>query len=203
MRGTLMVAMALMALGRGAHAGVAVSPSLKLLAEERYDDDVLLRSAGGAGQFLTKLTSQLGAELKAPSLEASSWYAPDLLLHHGTGSVTVDHRAQLELEGTLGRRSSLRTGAQMWRVSDPTSLPRQGVARTASAVLYGKAELSLAEELSQRLQGRLGYRFARWLSFEVGGGFIPTEEDFTNGRKVDFMHGSADFLISPFTGRGG
>jgi len=49
--------------------------------------------------------------------------------------------------------------------------------------------------------GRFGYRFNRWLAFELGGGFSPTRGDyFGETRDVDFMHGSADFLISPFNG---
>ncbi len=52
--------------------------------------------------------------------------------------------------------------------------------------------------------GRLGYQTNRWLGLELGGGFSPASEDVAGGRDVDYVHGSGDLMLSPFSGsRGG
>ena len=56
----------------------------------------------------------------------------------------------------------------------------------------GKSPLSN----SPYVGGRLGFQTTRWLGLEVGGGLAPTSEDIPSGRDVDFMHGSADALLT-------
>lgn len=152
-----------MALWLVSHTGLAaasLTPRLGLVAEERYDDDELLRQSGStAGQLRTRLTSRLGLDLKAPTLVAKSWYAADLLLHHGSGSVKVDHRGELEARKRLSRQTSIGSRVELWRVSDPTSLPRFGVARSLSPILYARA-LAEGELTPARRWALLGqYRF--------------------------------------------
>lgn len=139
--------------GAWAHAGTIFEPSITLIAEERYDDDELLRTSGAglSGQAMTRLTPQLGLELKSPTLTGAGWYAADLLLHHGTGSVKLDHRGELGARQRFSRLFELEGKAQLWRVADPTSLPRMGVARSLLPVLYGRAELIGRAELTDRL----------------------------------------------------
>ncbi len=51
----------------GALAATVLDSSLRLTAEERYDDDFRLTDGGTGGQFMTKLTPRLGLELKDPA----------------------------------------------------------------------------------------------------------------------------------------
>jgi opacity protein-like surface antigen len=46
-----------------------------------------------------------------------------------------------------------------WRVSDPTSLPRLGVAASLSPVLYGRGEAGAHYQLTERWTAGLGYLF--------------------------------------------
>ncbi len=147
-----------LSLASGAAAETRLVATLKLSAEERYDDAVLLRTGAGAGQLMSKLSPQVGLSLADETLQASTWYSPDLLIHHGSGSVTLDHRGSLELKKKLSRETDVSTRAQVWRVSDPTSLPRLGVARTLSPILYGKLDLGARTSFTERFEGRLGYK---------------------------------------------
>jgi outer membrane protein OmpA-like peptidoglycan-associated protein len=51
------------------------------------------------------------------------------------------------------------------------------------------------------LGARIGYRFSRWASLELGGGYTPSRETVAPGREVDFLHVAADLLVTPFPGR--
>lgn len=143
-------------LAPNAVAGAVFEPHLQLALEERYDDDLLLRTAG-AGQLMTKVSPRLGLELRDPTLTSETWYAADLLMRHGSGRITLDHRGGLELQKGFSRRFMLRAEVEAWRVSDPSSLPRMGIARTLDPVLYGRGNLYTVARLSERLDWRLGY----------------------------------------------
>ncbi|MGQ0507904.1 MAG: hypothetical protein ACT4TC_21590 [Myxococcaceae bacterium] len=160
-------------------AAVSFEPTLRLAAEERYDDDALLRTQTGQGQLMTKLSPQAGVRLTDETLQLKSWYAVDLWLRHGTGTTNLDHRAELDLRRKLSRQLKVDTKAQIWRVSDPTSLPRLGLAREVVPILYGKAQLGLENDFSERWRGRVGYRF------EAAQVYLP-------GRAAGFAH-------SPYT----
>ena len=83
----------LLATSAVASAGTDVIPSLKLAAEERYDDAALLRvGPDGAGQLMTKLSPTAGLEVKQATFDAKAWYALDLLLHHGSGTTSLSPR---------------------------------------------------------------------------------------------------------------
>jgi outer membrane protein OmpA-like peptidoglycan-associated protein len=58
--------------------------------------------------------------------------------------------------------------------------------------------------------GRLGYQTTRWLGVEIAGGFSPTSETFQDTTTVppvekdlNFLHGSADLVVTPFSGHYG
>jgi hypothetical protein len=153
-----------LALGLGlvpaaAWADVEVKPILQVTTEERYDDDVLLRTESGAGEFITKVSPQLGLDLKRPSWSFEGWYAADLLYAAESGQTDVDHRARLDIKDKTSERNTVSVDGQLWRVTDPTSLPRIGVAVEPWPILYGTATLTDAYWLTRRLQLETGYHF--------------------------------------------
>ncbi len=162
------LALSALCLASAAHAGIEAKPTLRLAAEERYDDDALLRTEAGAGQLMTKVSPQAGLTLLDTNLTLKSWYALDLLIRHGSGTTGLDHRGEVESEQKVSRTFTLKERVQVWRVSDPTSLPRLGLARTLSPILYGKASLSATKDFTARLEGTLGYRFEGAQVYEPG-----------------------------------
>jgi outer membrane protein OmpA-like peptidoglycan-associated protein len=48
---------------------------------------------------------------------------------------------------------------------------------------------------------RAGYRFSRLASFELGGGYAPSNETVAPRREVDFIHLAANVLVTPLTTR--
>lgn len=132
-------------------------PKLRLTLESRYDDDFRLSNAQADGQLMTKVSPRLGLDVKDPTLTLESFYAADLLMRHGSGNVSLDHRGGLDVEKELSRRLRVEATGSIFRVTDPTSLPRESVARSAEPVLYGQARLTLVGRLSQRVDARGGY----------------------------------------------
>lgn len=152
-------------------AGTNLEPTLQLTLEERYDDDVLLRTDEVQplrGELMTRISPRGGLKLTQRTLTADGWYAPDLRLRHFSGQVHVDHRGGLDLDKRLSARTGISAELRAWRVSDPTALPRMGMARTLSPVLYGTGQLSLDTRLQERLTGYLRYRFEGTQIQEVG-----------------------------------
>lgn len=155
----MLVACALL-VAPGASAATVFDSSLRLAAEERYDDDFRLRSDGGTGgQLMTKLTPRLGVTARSPRLTSEAFYATDLLARHGSGRVTLDHRAGLEARYLLTRRLTVDVSGRFFRVTDPTSLPREGVARSSAPTLYGQGRLMLTGRVTSRLDARVSYGF--------------------------------------------
>lgn len=169
-------------------AGTVYTPSLKVTAEERYDTDLRLREGGAGGQLMSKLTPRLGLEVKDPTLTLGSFYAADALIRHGSGSVSLDHRAGLDLRKQLSRNLRLDSAVRVFRVTDPTSLPRHGLGATFDPILYGKASLGVGGRVARRLNLRAGYTFeaARVYEADPGAGVGEGLE----GRSVrgDFVH---------------
>lgn len=170
----LLAACALLA-GQAALAGTVLDPSLKLTAEERYDDDFRL-AEGTGGQLMTKLSPQLGLEVKDPRTKTEAFYAADLLVRHGSGNASLDHRGGLTLGYELSRRLKLDFTGKLFRVTDPTSLPREGVARSLSPTLYGQAKLSMTGRATERLDLKASYAFEGAKVYEQGfaPGFVHT-----------------------------
>jgi hypothetical protein len=163
-------------LAPGALAASVLDSSLRLTAEERYDDDFRLSEGGTGGQFMTKLTPRLGLELKDRRATGETFYAADLLMRHGSGNVTLDHRGGLNLRYALSRRLRLDFTGRLFRVTDPTSLPREGLARSLAPIIYGQARVSATGRVSRRLDVSARYAFEGAKVFEAGRepGFVHT-----------------------------
>src|SRR6185503_19788745 len=86
-----------------ARGETAIEPTLKIAAEERYDDAYLLRDGTGNGQLMSKLMPQLGLKLENHTVESDAWYSPDYLYHHMGGELTIDHRGRFDLKARLSR----------------------------------------------------------------------------------------------------
>ena len=156
------VAAAALATGAApAHAaGGNLEPILRLTAEQRYDDDALLRNAaGGEGQFITRISPQGGALYKDRGLQFEGWYSPDVLYYETTHHASLEHRGSFQLKKKLSEVTRANVDLKIWRVSDPTSLPRLGIARSIEPILYGKADLSMDTRLAERWNGKVGYHF--------------------------------------------
>jgi len=169
-------------------AGTVYTPSLTVTAEERYDTDLRLRVTGGGGQLMSKLTPRLGLELKDPTLTLGTWYAADALFRHGSGSLSVDHRGGLDLKKRLSRNLTLDSAVRVFRTTDPTSLPRQGLGATFDPILYGRASVGVGGRVSKRLNMRAAYGFeaARVYPADVGAGVgVGLEGRSARG---DFVH---------------
>ncbi len=147
----------------GAAAATSVEPHLGVTLEERFDDDPLLLALPGngafGGEFLTKLSPRLGLTARDRTLDLDGWYAGDFYVHDGSGRFAFDHRAGLTTKKRVTSRLTFALDAHLWRVSDPTSLPRLDVAHTLSPVLYGDALATLSYRLTERLTAGAGYRF--------------------------------------------
>ncbi|HEX8438674.1 hypothetical protein [Archangium sp.] len=157
-------------------AATVVEPRAKVTLEERYDDDFRLNAGGTGGQFMTKLTPRLGLEVKDPSLTLESFYATDLLLRHGSGRLTMDHRGGLSVRKLLSRRLRVEVSGSLYRVTDPTSLPRESVARAAQPVLYGQTRVYVSGRASRRVDVGAGYGMegVKMLEGEHATGFVHT-----------------------------
>lgn len=161
-----------------AAAAEPVEPILRIAAEQRYDDDVLLtRGDNAPGVFLTKVMPQVGLRLKERTTRFEGLYGADLLFRDQGGQLELDHRAALELHTDTSRTDHLDGLAQFWDTADPLALPRQGLARTLARIVYGRAELDWRERFAPRWSFLLGYHF--------------------EGTKVDEPDHPAGFLNSP------
>jgi hypothetical protein len=149
-------------------AETEVLPTLRITAEQRYDDDLINRPING-GQFMAKLSPQVGLDVKDHTTLLHSYYAADVFLRQGSAlagfcngqsqRACIDHRGSFDLKQALSRIWTLQGEAQVWRVADPTSLLRVGLARQISPVFYGFAEVSGTARLDPRTTLRTGYRF--------------------------------------------
>ncbi|XXF80864.1 hypothetical protein P2318_14215 [Myxococcaceae bacterium GXIMD 01537] len=156
-------------LGAGAASAATVyDSSLRFMVEERYDDDLRLSDGLAGGQFMTKFTPRLMGEAKNARLTAEGFYAADLLVRHGSGNVSLDHRAGLETRYLLSRRLRVDVTGRVYRVTDPTSLPRQGLARSTTPTLYGQARLTLLGRVTSRLDVRATYAFEGARMYQSG-----------------------------------
>jgi hypothetical protein len=137
-----------------------VQPILRIAAEQRYDDDVLLTQGENApGAHLTKIMPQVGLKISQPTTRFEGFYGADFLFRDAGGEVIIDHRAALLLQTRLSRTAEVDGAAQFWDTSDPLALPRQGLARTLARTIYGRAELGWRQTFAPRWSFVLGYRF--------------------------------------------
>jgi hypothetical protein len=80
----------------------------------------------------------------------------------------------VDFRDELSHRFALDSKLEIWRVSDPTSLPRGGLARTRAPILYGSGELAGSERLTRRTTLRVGYRFEGVKIYESDPTLCPT-----------------------------
>lgn len=152
-----------------AQAATILEPRLRITAEERFDNDLRLGAGAGAGgQFMTKLSPRLGLDVKNEQLTLDTFYATDLLARHGSGKVTLDHRAGFGFRDVLSRRLRLDATARVFRVTDPTSLPRDGLARSTSPTFYTQAKVGLTGRVTERMDVRGNYGFEATRIIEPG-----------------------------------
>lgn len=161
--------------GPAARAAQILDSSLRITLEERYDDDFRFSEAGG-GLFMTKLTPRLGLELKDPRSRGEIFYATDLLVRHGSNDASLEHRGGLDFGYAASRRLQLGFTGRIFRVTDPTSLPREGVARTLAPTLYGQGRASVTGRATRRWDLRASYGFEGARVYEDGSqpGFVHT-----------------------------
>ncbi|QSQ15101.1 hypothetical protein [Myxococcus landrumensis] len=138
-------------------AATVWEPRLRIAAEERYDDDLRLGAGATGGQFMSKLSPRVGLEGKDERLTLDGFYAADVLMRHGSGRVTLDHRSGMALQYLLSRRLRVDGYARVFRVTDPTSLPRDGLARSTEPTFFTQARLGLTARASERVDVRAGY----------------------------------------------
>jgi opacity protein-like surface antigen len=158
----------LMLVAPAAQGATVWEPKVRLTAEERYDDDLRLGDGAAGGQLMTKLTPRLGVEGGDGRLKLDGFYAADLLMRHGSGKVTLDHRAGLEAHHVLTRRLKVDSAVRVFRVTDPSSLPRDGLARSTSPTFFTQANLSATARTTERLDVRAGYKFEAVRILESG-----------------------------------
>ncbi|MCP3059939.1 hypothetical protein LXT21_14235 [Myxococcus sp. K38C18041901] len=148
----------LMLTAPAASAATVWEPRLRISAEERYDDDLRLGGPDATGgQLMTKLSPRVGVQGRDARLDLNSFYAADVLMRHGSGKVTLDHRGGLELRHLLTRRLRVDSNVRVFRVTDPMSLPRDGLARSTSPTFYTQARVGLTGRATDRMDVRVGY----------------------------------------------
>ncbi|MCP3103373.1 hypothetical protein LZ198_31270 [Myxococcus sp. K15C18031901] len=145
----------LMLTAPAASAATLWEPRLRVAAEERYDDD--LRLGTGDGQLMTKVSPRVGIRGQDERLTLDGAYAADMLMRHGSGKLTLDHRGTIEGRYLLSRRLRVDSAVRLYRVSDPTSLPRDGLARSTSPTFFTQARLGFTGRATERTDVRVGY----------------------------------------------
>jgi len=140
-------------------AATVWEPNLRITAEGRYDDDLRLGDGEAGGQLMSKLSPRLGLVAKDSRLTVDSFYAADLMVRHGSGKVTLDHRAGVEARNLLTRRLRVDTAVRVFRVTDPSSLPRDGLARSTAPTFFTQARLGVTGRASERVDVGVRYTF--------------------------------------------
>ncbi|RKG92770.1 hypothetical protein D7V97_40555 [Corallococcus sp. CA053C] len=151
-----------------AQAATILEPRLRITAEERFDNDLRLGANAAGGQFMTKLSPRLGLDVKNEQLTLDTFYATDLLARHGSGKTTLDHRGGFGFRDVLSRRLRLDASAKAFRVTDPTSLPRDGLARSTSPTFYAQTKVGLTGRVTERMDVRGNYSFEATRIIEPG-----------------------------------
>lgn len=124
-----------------------VKPLVEVGSEARYDDDPYMN---GKQEIFSKISPKLGALLANEDLKLQGWYAADVMYKAIQQVPEVDHRGQLKLDARPTDKLTVRADAQLWRVQDPTSLPRLGIAAVPVPILYSTASAGLTWQVAQR-----------------------------------------------------
>lgn len=134
-------------LSSAARAETVVKPLAEVGSEARYDSEPYL---DGHSEFFSKISPKLGAKLASETLKLEGWYAADVLYKAERHDTAVDHRAAVKFSDQATRRLALHGDLGLWRVQDPTSLPRVGVANVKVPIFYSTAGFGVAYRLSPR-----------------------------------------------------
>jgi len=130
-----------------AWAETVVKPLVELGTETRYDDDPYLN---GKGEVFSKVSPKLGGTVDNERLSLKGWYAADVVYKAVAQEPELDHRAAVNLSAKLTHRLTLKSDLELWRVEDPTSLPRTGLAAVPVPIFYSTAGVGLDELLAPR-----------------------------------------------------
>jgi hypothetical protein len=136
-----------MTVSSAAGAETIVKPLVEVGSEARYDSEPYL---DGHSEFFSKISPKLGARLASETLKLEGWYAADVLYKAERHDTAIDHRAAIKFSDQATRRLQLHGDLGFWRVEDPTSLPRVGVANVKVPIFYGTTGLGLSYRLSPR-----------------------------------------------------
>lgn len=144
----LQAVLAVAVLGAGvARAETVVKPLVQVGSEARYDSDPYLN---GHEEIFSKISPTLGATIANENLKLQGWYAADVMYKAIQDVPEVDHRAQLKFDDQVSKKLKLRADAELWKVGDPTSLPRLGIAAVPVPILYSTAGAGFTWQVAQR-----------------------------------------------------
>ena len=192
-------------------AAPQLEPRLSLTTEERYDN--ALAGQGPGPQMMTKIIPRAGVSLRDRTLDSELWYSPDFQIRHTTNNeIRIDHRGGVDLAKRLTETADVSIRGQMWRVSDPTSLPRMGLgtAGFTGAVLYGVADAGLHVRLSERWSTQVRYRFEGARFFDPPPeqrplGYVRPENSLVQAPAAEFWYRAsartsigAEYRLQPF-----
>jgi hypothetical protein len=148
-----------------ASAWAAPRPVLGVAAEERVDDGALPQ---GGTELMSKVSPELGLELKSEAQELQAVYGADLIYHLVAGNLGVDHRARLAYKDAPNERLKLHADGLVYRVEDSSTLPRFGVARVRSPALWLNAGAGAEVQLSPRDAVGLSYALEATRLYSTG-----------------------------------
>ncbi|MBS2028818.1 MAG: hypothetical protein JST54_13030 [Deltaproteobacteria bacterium] len=130
-----------------ARAETIVKPLVELGTEARYDTDPYLN---GNQEVFSKISPKLGLTAANEELKLDAWYAADALYKAVQQVPELDHRAAFDIKDQLTHRLAVRGDVEAWRVQDPTSLPRLGLAAIPVPIFYSTGGAGLTYQLSPR-----------------------------------------------------
>lgn len=137
-----------------ASAAPVQRPILGIAVEERFDDALVHE---GRSEVMTRLSPEIGYELKSEILDLSAAYTADVTHHLVAGNFGVDHRARASYKGRPGERLRLHADGMLYRVEDSSTLPRFGIANALSPALWIRGSAGLEFLLSSRDTLALAY----------------------------------------------
>lgn len=155
MRAGVPLGLTLLLTAAPALAGTQHRPWVGISAEERFDSAAI---AGGGSELMSKVSPEVGYELRGHGRRLELGYALDLIHHLRDGNLTFDHRVRGEYRDRLTERFSLQARGAFFRVEDMSSLPRFGVAIARAPALWGSGDVGADWRLSRTATLGAGYR---------------------------------------------
>jgi len=131
-----------------AHAETIIKPLIEVGTEARYDTDPYLN---GNQEVFSKISPKGGVIIANENLKLSAWYAADALYKAVQQVPELDHRGAIDFKDQVSHKLAIRSDAEVWRVEDPTSLPRLGLAAVPVPIFYSTAGAGLTYDFTQRM----------------------------------------------------